>query len=77
MRFEFRTYHALSAAALLAGATVTCGDRTTLPGAPSALTAGIVIFQDANYRGRSAHIERDIPDLSSPVGPCEHESGGE
>ena len=54
-----------------------CGDQETLPGAPSNLTAGIVIFQHANYVGKSAYVERDIPDLSKPEGPCEHESGGE
>ena len=76
MRFEFQTYRALSAAALLASTTA-CGDRTPLPSAPSTLIAGIVIFQDANYRGKSSHVERDTPDLSTPEGPCEHELGGD
>ena len=76
MRFEYRTYRALRAAALMA-ATASCGDQPRLPTAPSTLSTGIVIFQDVNYRGKSAHVERDTPDLSTPEGPCEHESGGD
>ena len=46
-----------------------CG-RDKLPGAPSELTEGIVIYQHANFLGESAHITSDISDLSAMHGPC-------
>ena len=57
VRLYFRTHRALIAAALLAAGTTMCGDQATLPGAPSNLTAGIVIFQHVNFVGKAAHIE--------------------
>ena len=47
------------------------GCRDRLPTAPSELTAGIVIYQDANFLGQSAHITADISDLKKVRGPCE------
>jgi Peptidase inhibitor family I36 len=46
------------------------GCRDMLPTAPSDLTSGIVIYQHANFRGRSAHITADIRDLEAVQGPC-------
>jgi hypothetical protein len=46
-----------------------CGDNR-LPTAPSELTAGIVIYQHANFLGESAHITTDIENLESVRGPC-------
>jgi hypothetical protein len=47
----------------------------TLPSAPSDLTTGIVIFEHANYLGRSAHVTTDIEDLRDyKEGPCETDS---
>lgn len=63
---------------LLAAGGAGC-ERHRLPTAPSELTAGIVVYEDANYLGRSAHITEDISDLRDVRGPCEHyesEPGG-
>jgi len=46
-----------------------CRDNR-LPGAPSDLTSGIVIYQHANFLGESALITTDIPDLAVVRGPC-------
>ena len=43
-----------------------------LPMTPSDLTRGIVVYEDANFLGRSAHITDDIDDLRDVRGPCEH-----
>lgn len=43
-----------------------------LPTAPDALVDGIVVYEDANFRGRSAHITDDIADLRDVKGPCQH-----
>jgi Peptidase inhibitor family I36 len=61
---------ALAAALLLLEA---CTDR--LPTEPSELTAGIVIYQDANFLGRSAYITSDIRNLSEVDGPCTQSDG--
>lgn len=45
-----------------------------LPGAPSELAAGVVIYRDANFLGESAHITDDIKNLDDFTGPCKHES---
>jgi hypothetical protein len=60
----------LNTLALLACMTAACDTIERLPGAPSSLTTGIVVFERADYGGRSAHLERDISDLSRPDGPC-------
>jgi hypothetical protein len=66
----------------LCGAVVTLavlsGCEMTLPGAPSGLTAGIVVYEHANYLGQSAHITTDIKDLREiDRGPCETEDGSD
>ena len=46
------------------------GCRDRLPSAPSDLTTGIVIYENANFVGASAHITTDVPDLEEAHGPC-------
>ena len=54
------------------------GCEMTLPGAPSDLTAGIVVYEHANYLGQSAHITKDVKDLGEiDRGPCETEDGSD
>ena len=51
------------------------GCEKSLPTAPAELTTGIVIYQDANFLGPSAHITEDITDLEKFRGPCERSDG--
>jgi hypothetical protein len=60
----------LALAAVAAGGAGCQRDR--LPTAPSDLTRGIIVYEDANFLGRSAHITEDIDDLRDVRGPCEH-----
>ena len=64
-----RAIAAIGMAALALGC-----DTPTLPMSPSPLTAGVVLFEHAGFRGESAHITADIPDLRKFEGPCIHES---
>ena len=58
---------------LLAFATLYGCNNPSLPTTPSGtLTAGIVVFEHANFLGESAHITDDISDLRDFHGPCEH-----
>jgi Peptidase inhibitor family I36 len=50
-----------------------CTNR--LPTEPSELTAGIVIYQDANFLGRSAHVTSDMRNLRDVDGPCRKSDG--
>jgi len=59
------------AAALLLAA---CSDNK-LPGAPSELTQGVVIYKDANFLGQSAHVTSDIRNLHDVTGPCRQSDG--
>ena len=54
----------MSALLLLGG----CQDK--LPTAPSELTMGVVIYEQANFLGTSAHVTTDITDLEDVRGPC-------
>ena len=47
-----------------------CGSQK-LPTAPDELTEGIVIYKDRDFKGKSAYVATDIPDLRSYSGPCE------
>lgn len=59
-------------AVLLAAGGTGCETASRLPTGPSVLTSGIVVYEDANYLGRSALITEDIRDLRDVRGPCEH-----
>ena len=63
---------ALAVSALVAASGAGC--QKSLPSAPSELVTGITIYEDANYRGRSALLTRDVRDLKDFSGPCEHEN---
>src|SRR5690349_6173378 len=57
--------------AVLALAAFTPGcTATELPMAPSALTAGIILYEHANFLGNSAHLTGEVPDLRDFSGPC-------
>jgi hypothetical protein len=43
---------------------------TELPMAPTSLTAGIILYEHANFLGNSAHLTGDVPDLREFRGPC-------
>ena len=53
---------------------VACDELPSLPTEPSELVQGIVVYEHANFQGRSAHITRNMNDLASWDGPCEHTS---
>ena len=52
-------------------AALLLGCEKTLPTAPSEFSEGIVVYQHANYLGRSAHVTSDLRDLKDFRGPCE------
>lgn len=60
-------------ASSLAALVLGCGDQPELPMSPSTFTAGIILFEHANFLGNSAHVTGDIPDLRTFAGPCVHE----
>src|SRR6059036_2313044 len=49
--------------------------RDKLPTAPSELTEGIVIYQDANFLGKAAYVTSDIRNLRDVDGPCRQGGG--
>jgi hypothetical protein len=51
-------------------------DEKELPMAPSTFSAGIIVYEHANFLGNSAHLTADVPDLRDFRGPCVHESEG-
>ena len=53
---------------LLAG----CDDQSLPPG-PDEVTAGLTIYENANYLGESALVTRSISNLADFDGPCEHD----
>jgi hypothetical protein len=52
------------------------GCAESLPTAPSELTRGVVIYEHANYLGKSAHITGDLRDLNAFEGPCTESGSG-
>ncbi|HET9371336.1 MAG TPA: hypothetical protein VFO19_13850 [Vicinamibacterales bacterium] len=58
----------------LAALTYGCDDNT-LPTAPTDLTEGVVIYEHANFMGRSAHLTSDVRNLRDFDGPCAHGDG--
>jgi hypothetical protein len=65
--FGFRASFVVLSVAL--GALSACVQKE-LATAPSDLATGIVIHEDPNYRGKSAHITSDARDLQYYFGPC-------
>ena len=55
-------------------AALAAGCEKSLPSAPSELLTGVTLYEDANFRGRSAHLTSDVRDLKDFDGPCEHTS---
>jgi hypothetical protein len=55
---------------VLTSLLVSCQD--SLPTAPSDVTAGLTLYEHANYEGESALVTRSIADLADFKGPCEH-----
>ena len=49
-----------------------CEGLPSLPAAPSDLTAGVSVYEHANFEGESALIRSSTPDLREFEGPCEH-----
>lgn len=41
-----------------------------LPMAPTPFTAGVILYEHANFLGNSAHLTADTPDLRDFLGPC-------
>ena len=62
---------------VLLALSIGCGEHATLPTAPSELVTGVVVYEHANFRGASAHITADIPDLDHFDGPCYHSGGSD
>src|SRR4029078_12169843 len=62
----------LGARRLLAiiGLSLLAACQKSLPTAPSDLVSGIVVYENANYLGASAHITSDVDDLTHIKGPC-------
>lgn len=50
------------------------GCQDSLPTAPSELATGVVVYEQANFLGVSAHITADISDLRNFKGPCQSSS---
>jgi hypothetical protein len=59
------------AVALLVG-MAGCKGAPSLPMAPSDLTSGVSIYEDANFLGDSALLTASTKDLADFKGPCEH-----
>ena len=59
------------AVALLIG-MAGCKAAPSLPTAPSDLTNGVSIYEDANFLGDSALLTASTKDLADFKGPCEH-----
>jgi hypothetical protein len=63
--------------ASIAALLLVLGCQKSLPTAPSELTGGVVVYEHADYLGKSAHITEDTKDLKDFKGPCvEFESDG-
>jgi hypothetical protein len=59
----------------LAMTLATCSGQKELPAGPDEITTGLIIYQDANYKGESAHVTSAIRDLRDFKGPCAHDEG--
>jgi hypothetical protein len=60
-------------AILLAAFVQSCGVFKELPTAPSDFSTGVIVYEHANYLGKSGHITADTPNLADfDDGPCEH-----
>lgn len=55
---------------VVASALLTSNCQKSLPTGPSELAEGLIVYQDDNYGGKSAHVTADIRDLERFDGPC-------
>ena len=62
----------VACAIVLVVSSTGCDEPPELPMSPSSFSAGIILFEHANYLGNSAHITGDIADLREFIGPCFH-----
>lgn len=64
----------LLAVAFCAASVTTCDDSgdLTFPSAPTALTSGITVYDGTHFTGGSAHVDRDVEDLTKYQGPCSY-----
>ena len=67
-RARTATLATVACLAVVCAVVVSC--QRKLPTAPSDLTLGLVIYEDKNYQGESAHVTEDISDLDGVEGPC-------
>ena len=68
----------LLAVALCAASGSTCdSEDLAFPTAPTTLTSGIAVYDGPNFTGASAHVDRDVDDLSEYQGPCVYDPPGD
>jgi len=58
------------------GSTATCSKAKELPAGPDTVQTGLVVYEHANYEGRSALITQSIRNLADFSGPCSKPEGG-
>jgi len=62
------TRHALLL--VLSSTLVMSACQKSLPTAPSEAAEGLIVYEHANFSGKSAYVTVDIPDLEEFSGPC-------
>jgi hypothetical protein len=70
MKLNTTTRRSAALALVVAAVPFLSGCQLKLGTPPTELTEGIVIYEDAEYQGASAHVTKDIADLQDYDGPC-------